>query len=322
MMHVNSTKAPLLISAYNRPGKLKACLDSVLACKDLANRKIYITLDAASCDDDELLVADCIKVAQDFQSHYLNTELRITKVNTAAAIIERTIDEILLDTQFFIAFEDDNLLHADFLKFMDYHLVKHYGDKKVFSVCGYSFPVVKNIRCDTDVFLWQGHNAWGTGYYKDRLVEFKQQTQDHRHFLENYLINIKLVWKRQRIAGHYLRSALSTYIRTKSHKDILISIYMAQNEMFNIYPKYSLVQNTGHDGSGANNKKITNKFSNDELSSEKLNIFTTPANSNEINLALRDFFTQPLKKKIINYFVYMLVVLRLILLRPYKRFKE
>lgn len=319
MKLLRTKNAPVLISAYNRPHKLEPCLGSLVRCKNYMSRQVHITVDAPSDELNKRLVTECREIAMSYAKRYRNIILHLPEENTGGQIIQVTVDKIFESSPSLIALEDDNILHRSFLNYMDYHLNANINNKSVFAVCGYSFPMNSDNDC-SDVFYWQGHNAWGTGYYRDRWSEFKQQTKDSNSFIETYLLNFNLVLHRQKIAGHFLRSALSTYLRGKDHKDILVSIYLAQKAMYNIYPKHSFVINTGHDGSGANNKNITQKYLIEQFKCDQLEPYTAPVLCEKAGKLLRLFFKQPKRKKFVTYSTYFILFIFLVIkLKLFKR---
>lgn len=320
MNPLNTENAPVLISSYNRPQKLDTCLGSLVRCKNYASRQVHVTVDAPADDSHVSLVAECRKIAMSYAQRYKNIILHLPEVNTGGKIIQETVDKIFESSPTLIALEDDNILHHGFLDYMDYHLFVNKNNRTVFAVCGYSFPINSDTNGVADVFYWQNHNAWGTGYYRDRWREFKLQTKDSSYFLEQYLVNFNLVLHRQNIAGHFIRNALATYLRAKDHKDILVSIYLSQKTLHNIYPKYSFVLNTGHDGSGTNNTSITEKYLINEFKCDRIDPRSAPVHCVKARRLLRLFFKRPIKQQLVDYAIYFVVYIFLVIkLRLIKR---
>lgn len=298
---------PILISAYIRPEKLGECLESISQCKNLFDRAVYVTSDAAGSVSDEKLVKKCRDVVEQYSE--LNIQHRYTTINSKGQIIQDAAHEIMREYPYFIALEDDNVVSEDFLIYMDYHLSSNLDNQQIFSVCGYSFPV-KNQNVPIIPLLWQAHNAWGAGYFTDRFLRMRELTIDSHIYLENYLSSCYKVFRRQRISPHFLRSSLSCYVKNKSHDDVLISIYMYLNSLYSIYPSRSLVRNTGHDGSGVNNKKIIEKYLIDQFPRFDTSLLSQPQFCKRRNKELRRFFSQ----KPIQHF---LVIVLYIVIYPY-----
>ena len=298
---------PILISSYIRPEKLDECLKSISQCKNLSNRPIYVTSDAAMRKSHEKLVKNCRDVINSY--NWLNIKSRFTKINSKGQIMQDVTHEIMNEYPYFIALEDDNIVSEDFLIYMDYHLSSNLDNKNIFSICAYTFPS-KRRNNSTIPLLWQAHNAWGAGYFTDRFLNMRKITKDSHIFLEEYLSSFFKVIKRQKISPHFLRSSLSCYLRRTSHDDVLISIYMYLNSLYSVYPSNSLVRNTGHDGSGVNNKKITNKYMINEFPSTDHLLLSEPRICEDRNRELRLFFSQ----KLIKHF---LIIILYIMLYPY-----
>ena len=85
---------------------------------------------------------------------------------------------------------------------------------------------------------------------------------------------------------------------------------MYLNSFYSVYPSRSLVRNTGHDGSGVNNKKIINKYMINDFPSIDNALLSKPRICEERNRELRLFFSQ----KLIKHF---LVIILYIMLYPY-----
>lgn len=293
---------PILISSYIRPEKLDECLKSISQCKNLLNRPIYVTSDAAFSKSHEKLVKNCRDVVKRYKE--LNIKGRYTTINSKGQIIQDVAHEIMREYPYFIALEDDNIVSKDFLIYMDYHLTRNLDNQNIFSVCAYTFPG-KRKNNPIIPLLWQAHNAWGAGYFTDRFLRMREITKDSHIYIENYLSSFYQVIQRQRISPHFLRSSLSCYIKRSSHDDVLISIYMYLNSLYSIYPSRSLVRNTGHDGSGMNNKKIINKYMINEFPPIDDSLLSKPRICGERNRELRLFFSQiPIK----HFFVIVLYI--------------
>lgn len=298
---------PILISCYNRPDKLYACLQSIAKCTNLNNRIIYITSDAAAVEEDKPLVEKNRNIIDDF-NNILNIVSFTSSINTKGEIIQSTVLKIFKTHPYLIACEEDNLFSEDYLNYMDYHLKKNLDNDSIFSICAYSFLRTKNSYEPFQNYLSQFHNAWGSGYYANRWSEFLTATSDINRYIENYLFDIPSVLKRQKIAPHFLRNILSTYIKGKTHRDILISIYMYQNKKFSIFPSQSLVKNTGHDNSGVNNKKKTNKYIvNIYKSKETKELYRIPIIDEEKKAEIRKFFSKNRVALLLDYCVYFIV---------------
>lgn len=303
---------PILISAYNRPEKLNECLESISKCKDLFDRAVYVTSDAPGSESDDELVQKCRDVIEQYPE--LNIQRCYTTINSKGKIIQDTAHEIMSKYPYFIALEDDNVVSEDFLIYMDYHLTSNLDNQQIFSVCGYSFPV-KNQNGPLIPLLWQNHNAWGAGYFTDKFLRMRELTIDSHIYLENYLSSFCKVFRRQRISPHFLRSSLSCYVKKKSHDDVLISIYMYLNSLCSIYPSRSLVRNTGHDGSGVNNKKIVEKYLINQFPEFDTSLLSQPKVCERRKKELRRFFSQ-------KPFHHLLVVALYLAIYPYVVFKN
>ena len=97
-------------------------------------------------------------------------------------------------------------------------------------------------------FLSPFSNAWGTGYWVSRRMDYIQKGS------ECYVNEILYSWKKssklyfKRTAS--LNGLLSMYFRKQYYGDVLKTSEMLLSGKFSLFPTVSKVRNWGHDGSG------------------------------------------------------------------------
>ena len=145
-----------------------------------------------------------------------------------------------------IVLEDDCIVQKGFKNFM-YQALNEYKDKKkVRSICSFTYPCLDPAQITGDIFFIDRFCPWGWATWKDRWVDydsnfsrlaadFKQSKtpvtkvgQDIYNYCSDarYLENSQDIWSLNWILTHYLTNTLAAY------------------------PRYSLINNIGFDGSG------------------------------------------------------------------------
>ena len=120
-------KAPIVLTAYNRPNYFEQVLDSLSPqCWD---RKVYCVVDGPRFKEDIPLIEDSFKLANQFIPH---CETVISKSNQGVAKIMKYARELAFkDNEFVILIEDDSVLQPHYIQQLDFLISKFQDDERV-----------------------------------------------------------------------------------------------------------------------------------------------------------------------------------------------
>jgi hypothetical protein len=211
--------------------------------------KIIIAIDGVKSDSDVVLNRQVEKVARKFAEINSNVEVRNNSQNFGLGnSVLYNIDNILEKNPSIIVVEDDLVLHTSFLNFCEFGL-KAYGDEKcVMSISGFSLP----IGVSENTYFLRGADCWGWATWKDRWETFDRNgtsllnqiktrrlqrafdlnfSYQYTNMLERQVLGLSSSWAIRWHASTFLKGGLS------------------------LFPKNSLVENHGNDGSGTNMRR-------------------------------------------------------------------
>ena len=238
--------APIVLFVFARPDHTRRTLDS-LAANFLAEKSdLYIYSDAARNDKDLERVNKVRLMVNSLTGFKSITVIeRETNHGLARNIIEG-VTAVCARYGKAIILEDDIVTSPYFLDFMNQSLNLYFNDKNVYSISGCTYPAqLSNIRDET--FFMRIPLCWGWATWLDRWEKFEKDLSgvsilpkslvDYINFDGscNYFNQAKL----------NLDGKLNTWF-------IFWYITLAKNKALTLFPKNSLVENVGHDGTGEN----------------------------------------------------------------------
>lgn len=268
--------APILIPTLNRYEHLKKCLESLSHCTWADQTEVYVALDYPPSEK----YVEGWKKNKEFLENC--GDMGFKKLH----VIEREENygtwkpgdkgngyclQLWVSKYYdrFIYSEDDNIFSPAFLDYMNKGLEEFKNDEKVFALCGFRY--FANIKFAENTYFRQNVDlsAWGMGRWTSKelpLLTYK----DFRKQL-----SIKSFYKVYRHAG--IEKAI--YFLNCCHSkwdgcmvDMVQSIYLILNDLYEIMPAVSLVKNIGMDDTGLNFNnmplEIKEKFENQEISKE------------------------------------------------------
>lgn len=250
--------APVGISVYTRIHHFKRSVQA-LQRNELAERtNLVIYSDAASCVEDEPLVSEVREFAHSIQGFRTVTVIERPVNYGGVKNAHEGLKQLIRVFEIAICVEDDIEVAPGFLAFMNQALDFYKDNPAVTSISGYSPPLAISDFVGKDFYTMNRFCGWGCGVYertmdwlatKISLEEFDEikDKQVLCEFGEDVLNMVK-----REVAGEI------------DAADVRCMFKQAKYETATIYPKYSLVQNNGHDGSGVHCGK-SNRFSHEQL---------------------------------------------------------
>lgn len=239
--------APIALFVYNRPSHTKLTVEALLGNVEAQYSKLYIFSDAARDEHAAKAVNEVRQYISQIQG-FLEVNIIESEFNKglASSIIDGVTQ--LCDTfGRVIVLEDDLVASPHFLSFMNNGLSRYEHEEKVMQIAGYMFPVELNV--DEDALFMPFTSSWGWATWRKTWQKFdatakgysllKQSTDLRRQFdLGGSYPYFKMLKSQQK--GKTNSWAIRWYL----------SVFL--NQGLTLYPKQTMVQNIGFDGTGEN----------------------------------------------------------------------
>lgn len=248
-----SKLAPVGLTVYTRLDHTKRTIEALQKNTLAKESNLYIFSDAPKKGDEENVseMRRYLKTIDGFKKVTIIERKNNSRINN-----NRLGQQFLLDKYgAMIWLAEDHITAPGFLKFINDALVQY--EKREDILCISSFTPNIDIQTDNDCFLMKRLCAWGIGIWKDRYEKLKYISKN------DYELMIKQPKLLDRIKK-YSGSDLLEWFKAEANGsldglDTKGSFLTVTDSYYCVYPKKSLVFNTGHDGSGLHSG-ITNKY--------------------------------------------------------------
>ena len=241
--------APVVLFVYNREEHTRQTLEALKRNKLAGQSRLFIFSDGAKTEKDELKVKKvrellrAYRAGEDFETIEI---MEAEKNQGLASSVIAGVSKIITKYGKVIVLEDDIVTAPNFLVYMNQALDYYEKDPGIWSVSGYTLPLrnLKNYR--EDAFLAYRASSWGWGTWKDRWEPIDWTLPDYSEFKRD-----KARIRRFCRGGKDLYSMLER--QQKGELDswaVRWCYWQSKCDMLTVYPRTSLVQNTGCDGSG------------------------------------------------------------------------
>lgn len=239
-MHENL--APIVLFVYNRPWHTQQTVEALQKNELAQESELFIYCDAAKNDAVKQSVQDVRSYIQSIDGFKKITIIEREKNWGLANSIIDGVTKIVNQYGKIIVLEDDLVASPYFLRFMNEALTKYKNELSVFSITGYSHS--NDIEKIDSTYFLRLTSSWSWGTWKDKW----------KHFSHDPDI-LKLCNKskhRFNYDSSYDYSSMSD-LQLKGEIDSWAIYWYASvflKDGLTLYPKKSLIQNIGFDGSG------------------------------------------------------------------------
>lgn len=252
---MNNKLAPIALFVYNRPYHTQQTVEALLLNPLAKQSDLYIFSDAAKNEVANTAVAEVrnyIKQIRGFNT--IEIIEREKNWGLANSVIDG-VTRLCKDFGKVIVLEDDLVVSPHFLEYMNTGLDRYQSDEKVMQIAGYMFPVELNTHDDA-LFL-PLTSSWGWATWERSWQQFDTHSKGY-DLLSNNLSLRKSFDLGQKYP--YFKMLESQKLQKIDSWAIrwYLSVFLLKGLV--LYPKKSLVENYGFDGSGVN--CIASGFSN------------------------------------------------------------
>lgn len=241
--------APVILMTYARPEHTKKTLDALSENIHAKESELYIFCDGPKNEkaiDNNKLVREIISAEKE-KNRFKEIHVHISDVNRGLAkSIISSATEIIDKYGKCILLEDDLITSPYFLTYMNECLDYYESDERIWAISGFSFPLKTLKTYPHDVYLSYRASSHGWATWKDRWETIDWEVKDFKELEKSFA-------KRRKFnrGGSDLYRMLRHQMRGERDSWAIRFCYeQSKQNRFAIYPKVSLVQNIGFDGSG------------------------------------------------------------------------
>jgi hypothetical protein len=221
------------------------------------NSHLFIASDAPKSEKSEDVIKEIRNYSKSIKG-FREVELISFQKNLGAAeSFKESFKQVFSKYDRLIYTEDDNIFSSNFLEFINKGLDYYRDDSRIFSICGYRHPFKMPKNYSQDIFFSIMMSAWGWGIWKDRYMSVNINEKDFSD------VKRKKLHKRMSNTWQLIMENINS---GEVYGDAVMELYCLKNNLLNVFPRISLVQNYGNDGSGAH-CSINENFRNQEMAS-------------------------------------------------------
>jgi hypothetical protein len=244
-------KITTILLAYNRPDHFKQLLSGV---RREGFNKLKVYIDGPKNEYDRQQQLEIMKELSSVDWADICI-IRRKESHGLARSITMAVSETLEESESVIVLEDDCVPRKGFKKYMETMLHGYMGHKEVSSICGYSYPCYDPNELTNEFVSLDRFCPWGWATWSHKWRNF---IHDLREIITQLECNDLEVSKLGKDIESYCHD--SRFLNQKM--DIwslnwILSQYLIGGK--SIYPKRTLIENVGFDGSGVHST-VTDKF--------------------------------------------------------------
>lgn len=244
--------APVLLFAYKRLNAVRMTISALQKNYLAGDTNLFIFSDGPKNEKDVTKIHEVRNYLSDISGF---KDIIITKAEKNKGLASSIIDgvsEVLKTHKSCIVLEDDLLTSRNFLNFMNDSLNYYEGNKKVFSISGFTFPVERPEEYNFDAYFNPRGCSWGWATWADRWSAIDWKILDNG---KEKLIN------QTRSLGSDFPSLIRKY-RKKTIDSWAIPwcYYQYKKSLATLYPVESKVKNIGFDPDATHTLKTEKRF--------------------------------------------------------------
>lgn len=250
-----SRYAPIVLFVYNRTDHTRKTIESLKNNSLSKESELIIYSDGPKNQHDE----EDVKTLRDYINSikgFKKIQIIESKTNKGLAnSIISGVSEVISNYGKVIILEDDLIFSSNFLDYMNYALDFYENNKNIWSISGYTPPIVIQEDYQEDIFVTKRSWSWGWATWLDRWNLIDWDIKDYNEFSKNK----KKINDFNRY-GNDLAPMLHDQMNCRIDSWAIRWCYnQFKNNMYTIYATKSFVRNIGFDFSGRHGS-FTNKF--------------------------------------------------------------
>lgn len=244
--------SPIVLFVYNRPFHTRKTLESLERNFLSKDSELFVFADGpkenASKEQLEKIQETRKIIREKKWCGKVNIIEKEKNVGLANSVIVG-VTEIINKYGKVIVLEDDLLLSEYFLKYMNDSLEKYEQEERVMQIAGYMYPI--DMRVDKDAFFMPFISSWGWGTWKRVWDNFDKNSEGLEKLRNDRNLRYKF-----NLDGSYPYYKMLKNQAEKNIDSWAIRFYLTvfMRNGLSLFPKKTLVNNIGMDGSGVHCK--------------------------------------------------------------------
>lgn len=239
------TYAPIALFAYKRPNHLLKTLTSLSECDLAAESRLVVFCDGPKRSEDVAAVREVRDIVKSRQwCGRVDVVERDQNVGLAKSIAAG-VSTLCEEGGRVIVLEDDLQVSPYFLRYMNEALERYKDEERVMQISGHMFET--ELESEDDALFLSFVTSWGWATWKRAWMNFDKELKGFSTLKEN--INLQ---RKFDLNGNYRYfEMLTDQIAGKIDSWAIVwnfSVFMRDGLV--LYPKKTLVYNSGFDGSG------------------------------------------------------------------------
>jgi len=240
--------APIALFVYSRPDHTRLTVEALLRNSEAQHSKIFIFSDAAKDDSSVKYVNEVRQYIHQVKGFL---EISIVEREFNMGLADSIIDGVSNLCERFgkvIVLEDDLVVSAQFLSFMNAGLERYENEDQVMQIAGYMFPINLKLLNEDSLFL-PFISSWGWATWSRAWTKFDIEAQNYDRLRKSSELK-----KQFDLNGHYpYFKMLESQQKGKTNSWAIrwyLSVFFSDG--LTLYPKQTMVENIGFDGTGEN----------------------------------------------------------------------
>jgi hypothetical protein len=235
-----------VLFVYNRPDHTAKTIQALQQNRLAADSELFIYADAAKNDAAQEQVDEVRELISNTSGFKKVTVIKQEKNIGLANSIISGVTEIVNKYGKIIVLEDDIVTSIYFLQFMNESLGFYRNNNLIHSVSGCNYPTELE-KLNQETYFLRIPLCWGWATWKDRWDHFDKN-------LEEVMSTPKDIVEYMNFNNthDYFSQAIRNYKGDLNTWFIFWYLLSAKNKTLTLFPKKTLVNNIGHDGSGEN----------------------------------------------------------------------
>lgn len=254
------TLSPIILFVYNRPEHTRRTVEALVGNRLASESELFVFSDAAKGETDKRAVEDVRKLLGSVTG-FKSVEVIERETNYGLAkSITTGVTQLVNRYGRVIVLEDDLITSPYFLTYMNDALERYKDEPRVMQISGHMFPV--KIDIDEDALFLPFTTSWGWGTWRRAWATFGQVNNNY-HILKND----KSLRKKFDLNGNarYF-GMLSDQFNGKIDSWAIqwyANVFVRDGLV--LFPRESLIENKGFDGSGTHCVKRGNESSDSQV---------------------------------------------------------
>ena len=290
--------SPVALFTYNRPAHTRKTLEALALNPESPQTELFIYADGPKPDatkEDHAKINEVRQIIREQawcgQVHLIEAE---TNRGLATSIVEG-VRAVLAHAGSAIVLEDDLRVTPGFLSYMNDALRRYENEPQVMHISGYMLPVRATLP---DTFFLRLTSSWGWATWSRAFTQFEPNAPDLLSQLE----------KRGLLDAFNLDGAYDYVAQLRANADGRLHTWAVQwyatlllKGGLGLFPRSSLVENCGFDGSGTNcrtDRGVTAPLMADPIEVQPLPLHENVAARRALRQSLRPSFPERLRREI------------------------